>query len=98
MAEFKKKSSFSGNNGANYGDDKMKRPKRPVKKKVCEFCKEKLATDIDYKEVGKLKRYITEKGKIIPRRTSGTCAKHQRQLDTAIKRARVMALLAFKAE
>ena len=99
MPENKKKSSFSSNNNNAFsGDDKLKRPKRPVKKKICEFCKEKLAGDVDYKEVGKLRRYVTEKGKMIPRRASGNCAKHQRQLENAIKRARIMALMAFKAE
>lgn len=78
-------------------DDKMKRMRRMPKKKVCSFCVEK-AEDIDYKDVVKLKRFITEKGKIVPRRTSGVCAGHQRQLSNAIKRARIMALLPFKAE
>ena len=79
------------------GEEKVKRVRRAPKKKVCAFCVEK-AKEIDYKDVAKLKRYITEKGKIIPRRTSGTCAEHQRALSVAIKRARVMALLPFKAE
>ncbi len=80
------------------GDDKGKRPlRRAPKRKVCQFCVEK-AESIDYKDVSKLRRFITEKGKIIPRRTSGTCAKHQRELAMAIKNARVMALLPFKAE
>ena len=79
------------------GEDKGNRMRRAPKKKVCAFCVEK-AEEIDYKDVAKLKRYITEKGKIIPRRTSGMCAEHQRALAVAIKRARVMALLPFKAE
>ena len=79
------------------GEEKVKRVRRAPKKKVCAFCVEK-AEEIDYKDVAKLKRYITEKGKITPRRTSGTCAEHQRALGTAIRRARVMALLPFKAE
>ncbi len=78
-------------------EDKGKRMRRAPKKKVCAFCVEK-AEEIDYKDVAKLKRYITEKGKIIPRRTSGMCAEHQRALSVAIKRARIMALLPFKAE
>lgn len=80
-------------------DDKnaKKTMKRMPKKKVCAFCAEKNSV-IDYKDVPKLKKFITEKGKIIPRRMSGTCAKHQRELATAIKRARNMALLPFKAE
>ena len=79
------------------GDDKIKKMRKPLKKKVCQFCTEK-NKDIDYKEFQKLRRYITEKGKIIPRRMSGVCVKHQRALAVAIKRARFMALLPFKAE
>lgn len=79
------------------GDDKVKKAKRVQKKKVCQFCVDK-AEQIDYKDVTKLRRYVTEKGKIIPRRISGVCAMHQRELTTAIKRARYMALLPFKAE
>lgn len=66
-------------------------------KKVCLFCQEKSAK-IDYKDTGKLRKYIAEGGKILPRRMTGTCAKHQRELAVAIKRARVAALLPFKAE
>ena len=66
-------------------------------RRVCQFCVEK--TDvIDYKDVGILHRYITERGKIKGRRKSGTCAKHQRRLAIAIKRARHLALLPFTAE
>ncbi|MCX7719669.1 MAG: 30S ribosomal protein S18 [Dictyoglomus thermophilum] len=64
------------------------------KKKFCVFCSEKIDY-IDYKNVERLKRFMTEKGKIIPRRISGNCARHQRQLSTAIKRARYMALLPY---
>ena len=78
-------------------DDKSKKFKRAPKKKVCAFCTEKVE-EIDYKDVAKLKRFITEKGKIIPRRASGVCAEHQRQLAIAIKRARAIALLPFKGE
>jgi small subunit ribosomal protein S18 len=53
---------------------------------------------IDYKELGRLRKYVTERGKILPRRISGNCAKHQRQLTIAIKRARIVALLPFTAE
>lgn len=70
---------------------------RRAKKKVCVFCVDKVE-NIDYKDTAKLRRYITERGKIVPRRISGTCAKHQRQLTTAIKRARQIALLPFVAE
>lgn len=81
-------------------DDKtaVKRPvRRSPRRKVCTFCVEK-SEYIDYKDIAKLKKYITEKGKIIPRRISGVCATHQRELAVAIKRARVMALLAPVAD
>lgn len=67
------------------------------KRKVCSFCQDKVMY-IDYKDVAKLRRYISERGKILPRRISGTCAKHQRQLTEAIKRARHIALLPFSSE
>ncbi|MGI5997610.1 MAG: 30S ribosomal protein S18 [Lutispora sp.] len=70
---------------------------RKPKKRVCNFCIDKVE-NIDYKDVNRLRRYITERGKIIPRRISGNCAKHQRQLTVAIKRARNIALLPFTAE
>jgi small subunit ribosomal protein S18 len=73
--------------------DKGRRPR----KKVCSFCVDKVE-HIDYKELGRLRKYITERGKILPRRISGNCAKHQRQLTIAVKRARNVALLPFTAE
>ena len=76
----------------------MKRERgRKPKKKVCSFCVDKVEA-IDYKDVPKLRRYVTERGKILPRRISGNCAKHQRQVTLAIKRARNIALLPFTAE
>src|SRR6266852_7115467 len=66
-------------------------PRRP-RRRVCSFCVEKVQK-IDYKDVGRIRRYISERGKIDPRRKSGSCAKHQRMLTTALKRARFMALL-----
>ena len=75
---------------------KLDRNRRP-RKKVCSFCVDKVEL-IDYKDAGKLRRYITERGKILPRRISGNCAKHQRQVTVAIKRARNIALLPFTAE
>ena len=78
------------------GDDKTKKY-RPARKKVCAFCTEKVDT-IDYKDVAKLRRYLTEKGKILPSRQTGTCARHQRELTVAIKRARNMALLPFSGD
>jgi small subunit ribosomal protein S18 len=76
----------------------VKKYRKPVsKKKVCAFCVDKQNV-IDYKDGNKLRRYITENGKILPRRQTGVCAKHQRELAVAIKRARVMAILPFKGE
>ena len=76
--------------------ERPQRARRP-KKKVCMFCIDKI-DHIDYKDTAKLRRYVSERGKIIPRRISGNCAKHQRQLTTAVKRARIIALLPFVAE
>ena len=73
-----------------------KKYKRQNYNKVCLFSQEKRT--IDYKETNKLRKFISEGGKILPRRMTGTCAKHQRELAKAIKRARVAALLPFKAE
>jgi small subunit ribosomal protein S18 len=67
------------------------------KKRVCAYCVDKINL-IDYKDVPKLKRFVSERGKILPRRISGNCAKHQRALTVAIKRARHVALLAFTQE
>ncbi len=78
--------------------ERVKKYKKPVsRKKVCAFCTDKNNV-IDYKDGAKLRRYITENGKILPRRQTGTCARHQRELAVAIKRARVMAILPFKGE
>ena len=73
------------------------RPARPMmrkRKKVCIFCADKVDF-LDYKDTGKLRKFISERGKILPRRISGTCALHQRELNTAIKRARQVALLPY---
>lgn len=67
------------------------------RRKICAFCADK-SKSIDYKDINKLKRFLTERAKIAPRRTSGVCAKHQRMLATAIKRARIMALLPFSQD
>lgn len=83
----------NNNGGMKRNGGKMRRSKR----KVCGFCVEK-ATSIDYKDINKLRKYVTERGKILPRRISGTCAKHQRQLTAAIKRSRNIALLPFTTE
>ena len=74
----------------------MQRRFKP-RKRICSFCADK--TDhIDYKDINKLKKYVTERGKILPRRISGNCAKHQRELTKAIKRARQIALLPYSAD
>ncbi len=78
----------------------MERTGRPAKrprKKVCMFCVDR-AEKIDYKDVAKLRKCMTERGKILPRRVTGTCAAHQRELTSAIKRARHIALLPYTAE
>ena len=69
----------------------------PIRKKNCYFCKEKI-DEIDYKNIGELRRYISEKGKIRSRRISGACRRHQRQVSVAVKRAREMALLPYVAD
>ena len=76
----------------------MKRDRgRKPRRKVCSFCVDKV-DHIDYKDAAKLRRFTTERGKILPRRISGNCAKHQRQVTLANKRARNIALLPFTAE
>jgi len=93
-----KKDNKSGNRDSyDKGEGKGAMKIRRARKKVCAFCVDKV-DHIDYKEVAKLRKYISERGKILPRRISGNCAKHQRQLTVAIKRARVIALLPFTAE
>ena len=76
------------------GDSPMKRRGGRRRKKVCVFCG-KENNEIDYKDVNKLKRYVSERGKILPRRITGNCAKHQRALTVAIKRARHIALMPY---
>ncbi|WP_347176184.1 30S ribosomal protein S18 [Tissierella sp. Yu-01] len=78
------------------GGKKMQRRFKP-RKRVCAFCADK-SKSIDYKDINKLKKYVTERGKILPRRISGNCSKHQRELTIAIKRARQVALLPYSAE
>jgi small subunit ribosomal protein S18 len=75
----------------------LRRRKRFLRKKICRFCADKISL-IDYKDVRRLRNLITERGKIIPRRISGNCAGHQRQLSVAIKRARHLALMPFTVE
>ena len=77
--------------------EKGARPNRKSRKKVCAFCVEK-AENIDYKDVAKLRKFTSDRAKILPRRVTGTCARHQRDLTTAIKRARQVALMAYTAD
>jgi small subunit ribosomal protein S18 len=77
-------------------------PRKPgkfkrVRRRVCAFCVDKIDT-VDYKNTGKLRKYVSDRGKILPRRTTGNCASHQRMVTRAIKRAREIALLPFTAE
>ncbi len=68
---------------------------RPRRRKVCQFCVDRTLESIDYKDTARLRKFISERAKIIPRRVTGTCAQHQRELTTAIKRARQVALLPY---
>ena len=70
---------------------------RKARKKVCGFCVDKVE-NIDYTDIARLRRYMSERGKILPRRVTGTCARHQRELTVAIKRARHLALLPYTAD
>jgi len=81
-----------GRPGARPGADRKRKPF--MRRKVCRFCTDK-KLDIDYKNPKVLRYFVTERGKIIPRRISGNCAKHQREVTVALKRARNIAILAF---
>ena len=83
------------NNRDDKGDFSMRRRNPRRRKKVCVFCADKNHVGIDFKDVNKLKRYVSERGKILPRRITGNCAKHQRALTVAIKRARHIALMPY---
>ena len=74
--------------------DRSSRPMHRGRKKVCSFCVDKVE-NIDYKDVARLRRFVSDRAKILPRRVTGTCARHQRELTVAIKRARHLALLPF---
>lgn len=78
-------------------DKNDRRPNKKARKKVCSFCVDKVGT-IDYKDVAKLRRFTSDRAKILPRRVTGTCAYHQRELTTAIKRARHVALLPYTSD
>ncbi len=80
------------------GERRERRPRgRKPRRKVCAFCVDKVQ-HIDYKDVIRLRRFTNERGKIVPRRMSGACAKHQRQLSAAIKRARTIALMPYTTD
>ena len=95
MRESRGRSSSAGGRGGRDGDKKDDK-KRTLfrRRKVCKFCADKI-DDINYKDVKLLQPFVPERGKILPRRISGTCAMHQRKLRTAITRARVIALLPY---
>ena len=98
---FRRERDHGGDNGeGREGDDRSSRGGRGgkpfFKKKVCRFCVQKLRAD--YKDADTLRRFITERGKILPKRITGTCAKHQRALAAAVKQARVIALLPFVSD
>ena len=106
MSEATEERTPSGGEGqSSSGPRQQERPRgrRPGgggrfgRRRVCAFCVDKVVS-IDYKEPGRLRRYISDRGKIEPRRKTGTCARHQRMLTTALKRARHLALLPFTAE
>ena len=78
-------------------DKNDRRPNKKGRRKVCAFCVEKVEC-IDYKDVNKLNKFTSDRAKILPRRVTGTCAKHQRELTTAIKRARQVALMAYTSD
>ena len=86
----------SASEGRENDRDTRSKGKTYFRKKVCRFCANK--TKIDYKDADALRRYMTERGKILPRRITGTCAKHQREVAKAIKRARSIGLLPFVAD
>lgn len=93
------RSGSGGGRGAGRGGDKTQNQRRPMfrRRKVCKFCADKI-DDINYKDVKLLASFVPERGKILPRRISGTCAMHQRKLQTAIKRARQLALIPYVTE
>ena len=92
MSDFRRRGPGGGPGGAGAAG----RRKFVARRKVCGFCTDRIHV-ADYKDVKRLQRYISDRGKILPRRRTGTCARHQRGLTTAIKRARHMALLPFAA-
>jgi len=99
MPPFGQRSGPRGKRGEKKPGDKEKGQRRPMfrRRKVCKFCADKI-DDINYKDVKLLSGFVPERGKVLPRRISGTCAKHQRALRVAIVRARQLALLPYAAD
>lgn len=99
MSEMKKDRGprKGGNSGGGDNPKGGRGGMRRAKRKVCAFCADKVEA-IDYKDILKIRKYLSEKGKILPRRISGSCAKHQRQLTISIKRARHIALLPYSTD
>lgn len=109
MEEIKKEQSAPRAEARPERSDRPERPERPERserpdrmqrrrrRKVCAFCADKIE-HVDYKDAGRLRKYMSDRGKILPRRMTGTCAHHQRQLTEAIKRARHIALLPYTAD
>ena len=83
--------------GRDFGGERGGKIQRRSRRKVCAFCADKVEA-IDYKDTARLRKFVSERGKILPKRMTGTCAKHQRELTVAIKRARHVALLPFVAD
>lgn len=99
MPPFGQRSGPRGKRGDKKPGDKEKGQRRPMfrRRKVCKFCADKI-DDINYKDAKLLAGFVPERAKVLPRRISGTCAKHQRKLRVAIMRARVLALLPYLAD
>jgi len=96
-AEPRQRDSRSAQRRGDFGGSRAHGGQRRRGRKVCAFCADQ-ATSIDYKDLSTLTRYVNERGRILPRRRTGTCAKHQRCLSQAIKRARHLALIPYAAQ
>lgn len=96
MRMMKKSGSRESGRESSTGRNGKEDNKRPMRRKICKFCSERVK-EIDYRDTARLGKFTSERGKILPRRISGTCSQHQRQLAWAIKRARVLALMPFIA-
>lgn len=97
MAEKKPANRRFNKNGRNNGDEDYNPKFRKVRKKVCTMCSDKNLV-LDYKNAEQLKKFINDKGKILPRRATGACAKHQREITLTVKRARHIAILPYVAD